>query len=592
MSSKILLTALLPYVFLGFLPSAFAQGGSRTPPPQAIHDPSRLSESSETPGIDFQSYDKSPLKFSTTTSYILVPVVVIDKEGKHVGGLTRDDFQVTENGKDQKVSSLEEIKATSGTLPRPARIAGNVVTNQIPVDAAPRELVIVALDMLNTPFLEQARARKVLISYLSDTIDPSGVYQLVAVENNGLRILHDYTQDTEALITTLKAVRSQFNTLDTINEEAMRGVRTDPGPTTVRSIAVDPDTNRPEIESMESFLNTRGEAPTAQMKEGAAANSTLLAFQQIAERASGIPGRKSLVWITGSLPFSIDPGSASVNTGMSFEAYQHTMQLLQDQLIAVYPVDARGLTLTQPDASMHLSRTENAQAATLLSDQSNRLLDTMNTMHALADMTGGHAYVNTNDTGGAIREAVRDGSTYYMLSYPLDKGDRRQGWRKINVKVKDYKVRARRGYFLTQATIEPLRTARYDIDNALKSPLDYTGLPVRIILDHPVPSGEKRKLTFAMMLPPKVAKVDSDNKNHLYVEISYEVRTDTGQDAGHKSTTYNLNLDPTQLQQVDTNGLSYSDTLELKPGSYELRLVVRDNLNGQIGSVRAPLDLK
>ena len=95
-----------------------------------------------------------------------------------------------------------------------------------------------------------------------------------------------------------------------------------------------------------------------------------------------------------------------------------------------------------------------------------------------------------------------------------------------------------------------------------------------------------------MIMPPKVARVDSENKNHLHVEIAYSVRTTTGEDAGHKSVTYNLKLDPTQLQQIDTNGLSYSDTLELKPGAYELRLVVRDNLRGQIGSVLAPLDLK
>jgi hypothetical protein len=38
-------------------------------------------------------------------------------------------------------------------------------------------------------------------------------------------------------------------------------------------------------------------------------------------------------------------------------------------------------------------------------------------MRAFADMTGGRAYVNTNDTRGAIREAVQDGSSYYMLSF-------------------------------------------------------------------------------------------------------------------------------------------------------------------------------
>jgi hypothetical protein len=38
--------------------------------------------------------------------------------------------------------------------------------------------------------------------------------------------------------------------------------------------------------------------------------------------------------------------------------------------------------------------------------------------------------------------------------------------------------------------------------------------------------------------------------------------------------------------------LGYGDTMELSPGSYRLRLVVRDNLTGQIGSVSTPLDIK
>ena len=90
----------------------------------------------------------------------------------------------------------------------------------------------------------------------------------------------------------------------------------------------------------------------------------------------------------------------------------------------------------------------------------------------------------------------------------------------------------------------------------------------------------------------KAARVDSDDKNHLYVDIAYVVRTSTGKDAGHKGISYNLNLNPMQLLQIDTNGVSYSDTLELTPGSYNLCVAVRDNLTGRIGSVLVPLELK
>jgi VWFA-related protein len=585
------IVAVLVFVNLGF-----GQQHSAAPLPQPIPDFGRLVDPTSQTSIQFQSYDKNPLTFTSKTIYVLVPVVVTDKDGKPVTGLKKEDFHVQENAKDQAVSSMEEIHATAASLSRSA-IPGNEVRNQTSSDATPRRLVIIALDMVNTPFEDQTRARRALISYLSENIDPDSLYQLVAVENNGLRILHDYTEQTAPLVAALKAAGNKFPTVKADAGFIERAGKTEPGPNSGVLTGEDPESGTPFLGpaelrvALETFLAASG-TQELQAQQANAANSTLSAFQQIAERASGVPGRKSLVWITGSFPFSIDPASASVSDGTSFETYQHVMQLLDNQLISVYPIDARGLVAAELDATTHISTRQFVMNNNLQRDMSNRLLDTLNTMRAFADMTGGQAYVNNNDTRGAIREAVQDGSAYYMLSYAADKSDRRPGWRKITVKVGDYRVRARHGYFLTQTTLDPLTSAKYDIDSALRSPLDYTGLPVQMVMNPTVVNGNKRKVTFAMTVPPKGARVDSDDKNHMHVEIAYAVWTATGQDAGHKGTRYNLNLNPTQLQQIDTNGLGYGDTLDLAPGSYKLRVVVRDNLTGQIGSVSAPLELK
>jgi VWFA-related protein len=594
----------------GFALTSPAQRGS--PPPartggtvqSPVPDFSRLPDLSNAPGVRFQSYDKTPLTFTSKPTYVLVPVVVTDKDGKPVSALKKEDFHVQENGKDQIVASLEEIKPNAAPLSGPAA-PRNEVTNQASRDATPRRLIIIALDMVNTPFEDQARARPSMIAYLSQNIQPDNLYELVAIENNGLRILHDYTQDTATLIATLKAVGGKF---PTVNENAgviQRAGNTDPGATANPRVAVVPESGDPIFgppqpgggpppfaQVIASFL-AASEMARVQASQANAASSTLTALQQIAQRSSGIPGRKSLIWITGSFPFSIDPGSASVSEGTAFAIYQHTMQLLESQLISVYPVDARGLVTAQFDATTQISaRQLRAGAAGMLSDQSNRLLDTLNTMRAFADMTGGHAYLNTNDTTGAIRDAAQDGSDYYLLSYSVDKSDRRPGWRKITVKVGDCHVRARHGYFLTQTTMDPKVTAAYDIDNALKSPFDYTGLPLRVTLPPPVSQGDKRKVTFAMTMPPKAASVDNSDNNHLHVDIAYAVWSATGQDAAHKGTSYNLNLNPSQLEMIETMGLGYGDSFELFPGAYRLRVVVRDNLTGQIGSVQAPLELK
>ncbi len=106
-----------------------------------------------------------------------------------------------------------------------------------------------------------------------------------------------------------------------------------------------------------SKLLPEARAPIADFAQVGAVGSTLGAFQQIAHQLSGIPGRKSLFWITGSFPFDIDETSGSISVGTPFDAYQRTMQLLNDANVSLYPVDARGVVVVgEMDATMKVSR--------------------------------------------------------------------------------------------------------------------------------------------------------------------------------------------------------------------------------------------
>jgi hypothetical protein len=70
-------------------------------------------------------------------------------------------------------------------------------------------------------------------------------------------------------------------------------------------------------------------------------------------------------------------------------------------------------------------------------------------------------------------------------------------------------------------------------------------------------------------------------------EISYAVLTPDGNTASKQYKSYNLNLNSEQMKQLEAMGLGFGDTLNLPPGTYRLRVVVRDNLNGRVGSVLA-----
>ena len=386
--------------------------------------------------VGTNEFDKHPLTFSTKARYVLVPVVVADKAGDPVAGLKKEDFRLQENGKDQVISSLEEIVPTAAPLPSGPAKNKNEASNEAAIEnKAPRRLTIIAIDVVNTPFSDQARARQQVLAFLAKSLEADSLYQVVAVENNGLRVLHDYTQSSEDLIATVQKLNSRFTASDRVDNAALGdfnskgggevgprgGLTVTPGATSVgpsgNAYTLDPRVN---LEAWAEAQNAASEGQYASFVSDAAAESTLTAFQQIAERTSGIPGRKSLIWITGSFPFSIDPATARVSNGTDFDVYQHVMQELSDQMIVLYPVDARGVLTSNPDATMHLTRTQNAFPGAWLDDISNRQLDVLNTMISFADMTGGRAYINTNDTAGETHSVPFDRAHHYVLNHPLD----------------------------------------------------------------------------------------------------------------------------------------------------------------------------
>jgi VWFA-related protein len=546
--------------------------------------------------VQFQQIDKKPLKFTARAHYILVPVIVTDKDGKHVSGLTKDSFQIFENDKEQVVASADETK-TSAVPVQTVPSSPNQFSNAIASDGEARRISVIALDLINTPFLDQLTARQAAIRYLANNINQDAIFELVSIDGNGMHVLHDFTSDTTSLIAALKRVSSKFEAMNGADTNTIRQATANPALEQRTGLAVTYQVNGVALVDLESTALeafARGAAPVAAFAQAGAIGSTLGAFQQIAHQLSGIPGRKSLFWITGSFPFDIDETGASISAGTPFDAYQRTMQLFNDANVSLYPVDARGLVVVgEMDASMKVSREMIRALPDYMAGESQAHQKTLDTMRIFADTTGGRAYFNTNDLTGALSKAANDGSSYCTLSYALDTKNNHPGWRKLKVKVRDqdYHIRSREGFFVTSTTMDPMSSERMDIREALTSPLDYTGMPLSVKLDAPVTSGPKRKIGFSLLVPANAATVDASDNDRLNLEIWYVVRNVKGEDVSHNSKLYNLNLNAAYLAQLQSSGIGYNDTLELPPGQYGLRVVVRDNITGRVGSIWAPLQV-
>ncbi len=535
------------------------------------------------------------------TRLVLVPALVNDSKGNFISGLKAQDFTIRDNGKVQPVKFLEEIVAPPAEELAKTALPPGTYSNSVLTPKAPLRVVIILFDMLNSHFKDQVPARIQLTKYLRTQIAPGTMVALLGLGRGGLRMYHDLTSDTQGLGTEL--------------EMAMNSGR--------HSISTNLQDEMSETESNEAFV---GHGAFAQTSSHGRADrkiiilDTLAAFKNIAGAYSSLPGRKSLIWVTGGFPFEID-GSKSTSDGMPaldkdslmdiLDDYRSTWQTLSDANIALYPVDMHGLmTTSMPDASYAAKRGGNAQAALgkFENQKQNRNEDNINTMTTFANETGGKAFYNDNDLVTGFKQAVNDTRSSYMLGYYLP-ADAAPGWHKLHVDVarSSAHTRARTGFLVKK--VDPAHPdphgkdpASLDVDLAMESPMNFTAIPmtVRWIDNGQVPTAAatggliaKRKVAFQITLPPHAATLDETTRGHkVSLNFVAMARTPQGDEAADFVKKIDGDLKPEVARQLDMGGVKFDSTVTLAPGYYNVRFIVRDNLSCSIGSVTAPLVVK
>jgi VWFA-related protein len=554
---------------------------------------------------DKDKENNSEVKFTARTELVLIPTLVTDKSGNHITGLKQEDFTVLENGAEQKIATFEEIASDPHRWSRPRK--PNEFSNVLAGGPSNRRITLMVLDLINTPFMAQAYARKDLLKYLTQSVDQREPTALYTLTRSGIHVIHDFTTDPRVLVAALHKVQGEpFQLVDSPEEvEALTGTASpdgssgaDPG-----SVALGGLTSKSsasvaiEAQNLQSMIED-AELNFQSFEQRLAITYTLEGMQQVAQALAGFPGRKSLIWASGGFPFNVsDTTMQLAPAGRDTLAdvlplYEHTWQLLNDAQIALYPVDVKGLqVVTMPSASVRNPGKNYAR------NMSWRQMDTQASFQTFASMTGGRAYFNSNDLVKGFRAAVDDSAEYYMLGYYLDRSKNKPGWRKLAVKVKrdHVEVRARNGFFVTNATIDPQTSRNNDISSALQSPLDFTSLALMARWDNIEPGKVpgKKHVNYEMHLAPDSALVDSADNNHVVLEFLALAKTPEGKAVdtpmGQKVDAH---LTAERLLSMRQAGIGFSGALDLAPGEYTVRFVVRDNLSGRVGSVAAPLKVE
>lgn len=543
------------------------------------------------PAQDTKPPEPAPT-FSSHTELVLVPALVREKSGASISGLAQSDFTLLENGAEQKIAVFEEIKTAAARFAWPPLSAAEF-SNYSGSQPATRRLTIIMMDSINTEFADRAYAHEQILKFLGEMAGSHEPIALLQLHRGGVRVIHDFTTDPALLA---KALR-RFRTGEAPVAETESSLQ---DPAAVTGTQAD-DTPKLALEAQQvaNLMNDMEQNMLAGQRL-LAARLTLDGMQQVAHAFAGIPGRKALIWASAGFPFSIDDLSRAFSGSGGLPSYvadilpyyEKTWRALNDANVALYPVDVRGLLVLGPSASSGSSSASAYEAQRAMRQAILRHQDTLSTFTAFADMTGGKAYFNTNDLVRAFHDAVEDSSSYYLLGFYLRPEDRKPGWRKLQVKVKHAQahVRSRSGFYVLPEDKDKNKTRVDDVVMAMSSPLDFTSLPVRGRWLGASSGGEdKKRATFKLTLPPDAALVDESDHNHLSLDFEYAARESTGKVVASNGRTIEAHLKPESLAKIRSAGITYEDAVDLPPGEYTVRFVVRDNLSGRLGSVSTPV---
>lgn len=529
-----------------------------------------------------------------TTRLVVVDVVAKTNKGEVVKDLKAEDFTLTEDGKQQEIKSFTFQQGDIDTRPQIATLPPGVFSNQLgyrPTGA----LNVILLDALNSNLPDQTFMRDAMVKFLAKVPDrgPIAIYVL----GLKLRLLQDFTSDPETLKKAIANLKTQNSNV--LNNPAGTSPISDLPPGGVAAAIL---ASVPGLQSQ--ILAFQAERTAAQTDFQV--SYTLRALNSLARSLAGYPGRKNLIWISESFPFNISSEATNHAARNYSSEVAATGSLLSDAQVAVYPIDARGLVNYSAN-SVPMSAGTLGNGARLddtmgasMRNESNALLAAHTTMNDLAEKTGGQAFYGHNDLEDMIRDSINDGATYYTLGYYPDNKDWNGNFRKIHVKIarSGVKLSYRIGYLaLDRTAFAKANPAKQDaeLDQALNP--DW---PVATALTFqaqvlPPSAQTQNKVVVRYHIDPRNLNFEPDSDGLQHVAVLCAVRAFSVKDptkiVGAQANKMEGPLRQEAYSKIVSGFFPCQEQLELPPGDYLLRLGVRDNSTGLIGSATAQVSV-
>jgi VWFA-related protein len=503
-----------------------------------------------------------------TTRLVLVNVIVRSKN-QPVAGLTAQDFEVLDRGKPQRIAFFS---VTSAHPPAPRRSANppSVFSNRGESQSeSATTATVLLLDGLNTERPDQVFAKGQVLRFLDriESSEPIGLYAL----GRQLHVVHDFTDDREHLAKVLALYRGEQ--------------------------APWPDT--PEADLRDIFSAAANQTRDLALKNTAdymlslRVRETLAALEAIARHLARVPGRKNLIWVSGSFPiypgFKVVTGTYETSREHSFTAeVARTARLFNDANMAICPVDARGLF-----APVKYSGGASRGAHEVRPDMPSRPFapDNLDSAKLLAERTGGVAYYGTNDISGALRGAFEDAQLTYTLGfYPSpEKPDGKFHPLQVRVNRKGVEVRHRGGYTAVEEPAASKEALAVALKDALWSPVEASTIELIVRAEH-AGKPEAGALDLGIGINPRTFALEPRQDRWVgSLDVVLAQFDAQGRALEAAKDTVDIDLTRERFEGLRDDWLTLRKTVKIAPQCAAIRVVVQDRATGNLGSVHVPL---
>ena len=509
--------------------------------------------------------------FHSRSELVLVNVTVRDKNGNPVRDLKREDFTVMEDNKAQQVVSFD-LENTDAVLSTAASELSLLQADQTPAAASTqttetsplkdRRLIVLFFDLSSMQPDEIERAAKAAQNYVDRQMSPADLVSVLSL-GSSLKVNQDFTSDKTAL---LKVIESFNSGAGEGFEEGTTGT-TEGTQDTGQSFTTD-DTEH-------NIFNT---------------DRRLQALRSIADKLSRVQEKKSLIYFSSGMDRTGIENQSELRAAVNAAIRAN---------LAIYTMDIRGLQaiVAGGEAQNASLRGTSPYSGKSTLSQYDSNFSTQETLVTLAGDTGGRAYLDSNDFSRIFTGVQQDSSIYYLLGYHSSNPARDGRFRRITVRVNRSGLRLdfRRGYYAPADFQHSTQDDRErQLDQELASDMPSTDLPVYLSTAYFRTGSNRFYVPISVVVPgsqvPFTRKSDQDRATLDVLGVVFDPEK---RPLDEIRDTVKLSLDTSEL--VQRKNVQYDNGFVLRSGQYHLKVVVRENQTGRLGSFETDLaipDLK